>query len=291
MRTVGNCGQQRDKGMKLWIWSDVHHELQEVDYPSRENAPECDLIIIAGDLNAAPDLHITLEFLIRRFEKPIIYVPGNHEFYQNKWLMNDRERSLESDRQTIKAIEALSQDWPQRFYCLDQDEVINDNIRFVGASLWVDFQMKLSKKSDLAQRMQEARAILNDFRAIRMETGKLFTPQDMLDLHLSDAAYIRQKLAEPFDGRTVVLTHHMPHPDCTPPVYANSIGNYLFASGSNAFDDILHSERAPDLWICGHTHHAFDVFVGRSRIICNPFGYKWEQGLNGFRWDLVISTE
>ncbi len=192
MRTVGNCGQQRDKGMKLWIWSDVHHELQEVDYPSRENAPECDLIIIAGDLNAAPDLHITLEFLIRRFEKPIIYVPGNHEFYQNKWLMNDRERSLESDRQTIKAIEALSQDWPQRFYCLDQDEVINDNIRFVGASLWVDFQMKLSKKSDLAQRMQEARAILNDFRAIRMETGKLFTPQDMLDLHLSDAAYIRQ---------------------------------------------------------------------------------------------------
>ncbi len=205
--------------MKLWIWSDVHHELQEVDYPSRENAPECDLIIIAGDLNAAPDLHITLEFLIRRFEKPIIYVPGNHEFYQNKWLINDRERSLESDRQTIKAIETLSLQWPQRFYCLDQDEVIIDNIRFIGASLWVDFQMNLSKKSDLAQRMQEARAILNDFRAIHMGNGRPFTPEDMLDLHLSDAAYIRQKLAEPFDGSTVVLTHHMPHSDCTPPVY------------------------------------------------------------------------
>ncbi len=62
-------------GMKLWIWSDVHNELQEVVYPPREQAPDCDLIMIAGDLNAAPDLHLTLEFLIRRYEKPIIYVP------------------------------------------------------------------------------------------------------------------------------------------------------------------------------------------------------------------------
>jgi len=108
--------------MKLWIWSDVHNELQEVVYPPREQAPDCDLIMIAGDLNAAPDLHLTLEFLIRRYEKPIIYVPGNHEFYQNKWMMNDRDRSLESDRQTIKAIEALSLQWPQQFYCLDADE-------------------------------------------------------------------------------------------------------------------------------------------------------------------------
>ncbi|ABS13427.1 metallophosphoesterase [Brucella anthropi] len=77
--------------MKLWIWSDVHNELQDVAYPTREEAPDCDVIMIAGDLNAAPDLHITLEFLIRRYEKPIIYVPGNHEFYQNKWIMNDRD--------------------------------------------------------------------------------------------------------------------------------------------------------------------------------------------------------
>ena len=276
--------------MKLWVWSDVHHELQEVDYPSRENAPQCVLIIIAGDLNAAPDLHLTVQFLIRRYEKPIIYVPGNHEFYQNKWLFNDRERSLERDRQTMKTIEALSLEWPQRFYCLDQDEVIINNIRFVGASLWVDFQMNLSLKSDLGRRMQEARAILNDFRAIRMKNGQLFTPEDMLDLHRADASYIRQRLAEPFDGSTVVLTHHMPHSDCTPHVYANSIGNYLFACGSEAFGDIFHSELAPALWICGHTHQAFDVCVGRSRIICNPYGYMWEQGLNDFSWNLIVET-
>lgn len=277
--------------MKLWIWSDVHNELQEVAYPPREEAPDCDVIMIAGDLNAAPDLQVTLEFLIRRYEKPILYVPGNHEFYQNKWLIGDRDRSLESDRQTIKAIETLSLQWPQRFYCLDKDDVIIGSTRFIGASLWVDFQMNLPAKSDLPQRMCHARQMLNDFHAIYMQDGKRFTPENMLDLHRSDAAYLRQKLAEPFDGRTVVLTHHMPHPDCTPPAYAGHGANFLFACGTEAFNDILHSEQAPDLWICGHTHHAFDVQIGQSRIVCNPYGYRWEQGRNGFRWDWVIAIE
>lgn len=169
--------------------------------------------------------------------------------------------------------------------------MIIDNTRFIGASLWVDFQMKLAKKSDLRQRLVMARQILNDFHAIYMQDGKRFTPENMLNLHRSDAAYIRQKLSESFDGPTVVLTHHMPHPDCTPPVYTGQEANFLFASGSEAFNDILHSEQAPDLWICGHTHHAFDVQIGQSRIVCNPYGYKWEQGRNGFRWDRVITIE
>src|SRR5690606_22539701 len=127
--------------------------------------------------------------------------------------------------------------------------------------------------------------------AIYMGNGERFTPDHMLNLHRSNATYIRQKLSETFDGRTIVLTHHMPHPECTPPIYANAPGNYLFACGADAFDDILHSELAPDLWICGHTHYAFDIQVGRSRIICNPHGYGWEQRRNGFRWDWVIDTD
>lgn len=117
--------------MKLWVWSDVHQELQDVSYPSRELAPDCDTIMIAGDLNVATELFETAEFIIRRYQKNVIYVPGNHEFYQDKWLMSDRYRSMEGDRQMIKAIEAMSLKWPNRFYCLDEDEVIIDSIRFI----------------------------------------------------------------------------------------------------------------------------------------------------------------
>src|SRR5690606_38816741 len=277
--------------MKLWVWSDVHSEQQQVAFPPREQAPDCDAMVIAGDLNSAPNLSFLAEFLIDRYVRPLIFVPGNHEFYHDRWPVGDQHRSLESDRLAIKAIETTSRDWPQRFYCLDEDEVIIHDTRFIGATLWVDFQMNLPSKSDLPQRMREARGILNDFRAIYMQDGERFTPEHMLNLHRSNAAYIRQKLSGPFDGRTIVLTHHMPHPECTPPIYANATGNYLFACSQESFEDILHSEFAPDLWICGHTHHAFDIRVGRSRIICNPHGYGWEQGRNGFRWNWVIDTD
>lgn len=276
--------------MKLWIWSDVHSELQDVPYPTREQAPDCDVIIIAGDLTIAPDLPCMVEFLIRRHEKPIIYVAGNHEFYQDKWLLSDRYRSMESDRRIIKAIETLSVNWPSRFYCLDEDELIIGSTRFLGATLWVDFQMNLAAQSDLPRHMHEAREVLNDFRAIHMGDRKRFKPDDMLNLHNSNADYIRRKLSEPFDGSTVVITHHMPHPECTPAAYAGMKANYLFASSDDAFGRLLHSDIAPELWICGHTHHAFDISIGRTRVVCNPFGYKWEQGRNGFQWKLVIEA-
>lgn len=150
--------------------------------------------------------------------------------------------------------------------------------------------MGLNSPLDLPQRLHEAREVLNDFRAIHMGNSKRFKPDDMLNLHNSNADYIERKLSKPFDGSTVVLTHHMPHPDCTPAAYAGMKANYLFACGEEAFDEILHAEIAPDLWICGHTHHAFDTKIGRTRIVCNPYGYKWEQGRNGFRWDFVTNV-
>ncbi|MFD2651107.1 metallophosphoesterase [Brucella rhizosphaerae] len=145
--------------MKLWIWSDTDNELQDVPYPSREQAPDCDLILIAGDLNSTPELAETLEFLIRRYEKPIVYVPGNHEYYQDidRWLLSDRLRSMETDRQIIKAVETLSLDWLNRFYCLDEDQIVIGYTRIIGATLWVDFEMNLATRSDLPQRTHEAR--------------------------------------------------------------------------------------------------------------------------------------
>ncbi|WP_235818105.1 metallophosphoesterase family protein [Brucella thiophenivorans] len=197
---------------------------------------------------------------------------------------------METDRQTIKEIETLSLNWSSRFYFLDEDELFIGNTRFLGATLWVDFQMNLATSSDLQQRMWEARGTLHDFRAIYMRSGKRFTPEDMLNLHQSNADYIRGKLSEPFNGSTITVTHYMPHPDCTPRAYAGMKANYLFANSDDAFDRLLHSDIAPVLWICSHTYHAFDTWIGRTRIVCNPFGYKWEQGRNEFQWKLVIEA-
>lgn len=74
-------------------------------------------------------------------------------------------------------------------------------------------------------------------------------------------------LHEPFDGRTVVVTHHAPHPDSVHPRFAGNLLNPAFASDLSALMG------PADLWIHGHVHDSFDYQVNGTRVIANPRGY------------------
>ena len=50
---------------------------------------------------------------------------------------------------------------------------------------------------------------LSDFIVINYK-GRRFSPADLLDLHKKDRVWLEAKLKEPFDGKTVVITHHLP---------------------------------------------------------------------------------
>ncbi|MCH6206375.1 metallophosphoesterase family protein [Brucella ciceri] len=270
--------------MRFWIWSDLHDEIGgSVMLPERP--ANVDAILIAGDLGHANQIARIAKFYIDYYDLPIIYVAGNHEFY--------RQETMEKAVADIEFAAYLSvhEGWKQRFHFLNRDVLVLGDTRIVGATLWVDMAMGAINQDDRIWRLQEARFALNDFRFIKIAKDKIFRPADMLQLYRKDAAYIREQLMQPFDGKTVVLTHHMPHPDCTPEVYRGDKHNYLFASSEQPFGELFESENAPDLWVCGHTHNAFDIVIGRTRVICNPHGYDNEYGRNGFRWDLVIDID
>lgn len=274
--------------MKLWIWSDLHLEMQGVALPPI--GPDgVDAIVCAGDLSYACDLERHAREIVNRYSVPLIFVPGNHEFYSGY----SAPRTKPSDHLAMKEAAKASSSWRQRLHVLDDGLIEIAGVRFVGGTLWTDFRMDLADEADLPRRMRSAVTQLADFSRIRLGDGERLTPHAMLGFHRLTRAFIERQLAIPFDGRTVVVTHHLPHPDCTPAVYRGLDTNCLFACGSDAFEDILKSEAAPALWVCGHTHHASDVHVGRTRIVCNPHGYlsvrsEWN---NGFRPDLVIDTE
>lgn len=273
--------------MKLWIWSDIHLELQNVAFPER--APAADAIVCAGDLCLANALSDHAQGLIERYGLPMIFVPGNHEFYSP----GKSPRTKPSDHLLMKQAAEASSSWRRPLHVLDDGVVEIAGVRFVGGTLWTDFRMDLADEADLPRRMLSAPSQLADFSLIRLGDGELLTPQVMLGFHHLTRGFIERQLVVPFDGKTVVVTHHLPHPDCTPAVYRGWDTNHLFACGREAFEDILNSEAAPALWVCGHTHHASDLHVGRTRIVCNPHGYlrvrsEWN---NGFRGDLVIDTE
>ncbi len=273
--------------MKLWIWSDLHLELQKIDMPSKK--PEgVDAIVCAGDLCRATRVAKTAREIIERYDVPMMFVPGNHEFYRG----NEVHRSLEGDTLILQLVQRESEDWRHPLYVLDNDTIEIGDVRFVGGTLWTDFLLG-AQESDLPWRLNSAVTQIADFSQIRMRDGSKLSPQYMLAMHRETAGFLRHELAKPFDGKTVVVTHHLPHPAATPEIYQGANANFLFACSERPFGDVFESDASPALWVCGHTHHPSDVVVGRTRIVCNPLGYQRIQNEreNGFRWDLVIDTE
>ncbi|PWB82911.1 MAG: metallophosphoesterase [Methylocystaceae bacterium] len=241
--------------MKILILSDLHTEFVGQCWALPEELPDFDVCVLAGDIAGSPakgvDFAATAPALAG---KPIVYVPGNHEFYGG-----EIENRLRVGKEAAQGTNVR---------LLDRDVVAIGGVRFVGAIAWTDY--RLFGNQPLA--MAHAARGLNDHVRIerRGPRGSLrFLPSDALARHLEDRAFIEETLAAPFDGATVVVTHHAPHPGSVAPRFANDPLTPAFVSDLGAVIDRFQ----PALWIHGHTHGCFDYRVGETRIVCNPEGY------------------
>ncbi|MGZ5780867.1 MAG: metallophosphoesterase, partial [Burkholderiaceae bacterium] len=91
---------------------------------------------------------------------------------------------------------------------------------------------------------------------------------------------LQGKLAEPFEGKTVVITHMAPSRLSVAEQYATDEVSAAYAS------NLDHLVEQADLWIHGHMHDSFDYRVGKSRVVCNPCGYMSRGGTpENFRFD------
>ena len=74
--------------MRFWILSDLHIEQSRWDIPVP--APDYDVLIAAGDIHTP--LSAGVRWLAERADgRPVIYVPGNHEWYayQQRFTISD----------------------------------------------------------------------------------------------------------------------------------------------------------------------------------------------------------
>jgi predicted phosphodiesterase len=237
--------------MKLNVLSDLHLSLGSLAIP----ANDADAVILAGDI-ARPKEAIAWA---RGFAKPVLYVPGNHEFYGG------------SIAGTVEELKRLSAGTSVRV--LDNGEAIIGGVRFLGTTLWTDF-MLFGEGEKRAAAMQEAQRFMRDFSRIRIGEAP-FTPEASAALFMQHAAWLANRLAERHAGPTVVITHHAPSPRSIHPRFANSLMNACFVSDA---ERLIDGSRAR-LWIHGHTHDSFDYFLNGTRVLCNPRGYA-KDGVN-----------
>ncbi|MCZ2155111.1 MAG: metallophosphoesterase [Bryobacterales bacterium] len=235
--------------MKLYVVSDLHNEFTEFDPPGQA-VNQADVIVLPGDI----DLYTRGLDWARGVisDKRIIYVPGNHEYYGN------HIRGLATEMR--EAARDLKIDY------LDNDEVIIDDVRFLGCTLWTDFQ--LYGRAMSLQCMRTASRVMTDFAVIRSNNGGCLTPEESVELHRASHAWLESRLATPHDGPTVVVTHHLPSFLSVAHRFQNDPVSAAFAS---PLDDLV---RLADVWIHGHTHDSFDYQIDECRVICNPRGYQ-----------------
>lgn len=233
--------------MKIQIASDLHLEFLEEPFPDyRVIEPAgADVLIIAGDIHRGTQAIDAFA----DWPVPVVYVHGNHEAYHEEYS------SLVDD---MRAASAGTQ-----VHYLERDEYVLCGVRFLGCCLWTDYRLypELSLEA-----MAEAETKLMDHRVIRSGPG-YFTAQHALDIHRQSRAWLEMKLDQAFDGSTVVVTHHGPHPDSVHPRFAGTLLNAAFVS------DLTPLIAKADLWIHGHVHDSFDYRAAGTRVIANPRGY------------------
>lgn len=234
--------------MKIRVLSDLHLEHRDWVPPP----VSADLVVLAGDI------HIGGRGLLWAREHfpgtPLIYVPGNHEYYGGKLqdvLSQLREEARRSD-----------------IHLLDKDEVTVAGVRFLGATLWTDFELHGSDLNSLGQAMHEAQYAIEDFRIVRYGNEGPLRPVHVRQIHFEQVRWLNERLGKPVSEPTVVVTHHLPHRRSVHPRFVGQPCTPAFAS------DLGWLVKPPvTLWIHGHTHESMDYVANGTRVVCNPRGY------------------
>ena len=239
--------------MKIWVFSDLH--LEGCDWEPNI-VPDCDLIIAAGDIHDPG--REALPWLARiSGGKPVIYVPGNHEWYAHKERFTIEE-------EIVRMRQAADE---TSVHLLMDESVIIDGVRILGSTLWTDFAID----GDERRAMAMAALGMNDHRVIYPKVvGMPLHPGESRDWHRQSRIWLEDELAKDGDwNSTIVVTHHLPHPNSIDDKYKSSALTPAFVSD---LSDLVESCGA-ELWVHGHTHTSQDYLAGKTRVLCNPKGY------------------
>ncbi len=268
--------------MKFQLLSDLHLETQPA--LRVEPAPGADLLVLAGDIgsyqpgSALPGEDFGLERFSPRlgWPTPVLFVPGNHE-YDNL----DFDAAHARLRATC---ERLGITW------LERESLMLDGVRFVGTTLWSDFDAFAVRAAADPQQTLKLRD--KAFRAANFyltKTAATLRGEPLLaegwrELGLACQAWLRDALSQPFDGPTVVVTHFAPSLRSADPRYGITPGTAGFC---NALDDLL---PCAQLWLHGHLHCPHDYTVHGCRVVANPLGYARKGEQEGFRPGLLLEV-
>lgn len=225
--------------MEIRVLSDLHFEFHRdggKSFIASLNLQKEDVLALVGDIATIKCLESVLQQICPRVTQ-VLFVCGNHEYYGSNPKKVDQ--ILLSVSSTHKNFIRLEKD----IFLLPSGQ------RVLGTTLWFPESVPARALAPL----------WSDFHAIRRLEDWVYEEND------KSVQFLNQELQK----GDIVLTHYLPSWKSVHPMYAGERTNCYFVCDLEP----LIVERAPALWLHGHTHTSHNYKIGSTRVVCNPFGY------------------
>lgn len=255
--------------MKIQIASDLHLEFPENRHWLEENKliPRGEVLILAGDIVVLKYKDKAQQFYdyIRSHFKQILSIFGNHEFYHGE----------------------IDFAYPSYFKKLAENQVLINNksfvykkVKFICSTLWSAIPDK--DRLEIESRM-------NDYQVIYQ--GKYdkipITVTHTNSFQAISLRFIEEELQKKFDGKIVVVTHHLPSHKSNVKRFLHSPLNAAYV---NDLDQLIKRNQHISAWIHGHSHEFNEIKIGKVVVARNPLGYVSAGEQRHFRRDYVIEV-
>jgi len=260
--------------MKIKVWSDLHLEFRRdhmgtilFDHIHHEHSDDKEtILLLAGDISTGVTAMPFVEEMCKHF-KHVLMIHGNHEYYYNEF------------EKTVKNW----QDWelegsPKNFHFLYNDQRILDGVRFLGGTMWTDFNDGDPIVMGAAHRM------MNDYSEIS-NNGIRIVPAFIMAENDKFMDFLLKKFEEPFDGPTVVMSHHSPGNELK---RRGRLGDRLGPCYFADIEELIGYHDKVTLWCHGHLHNNWDYMINNTRVVCNPYGYCGYDTNKEFNRNLII---
>jgi predicted phosphodiesterase len=223
-------------------------------------------LILAGDISQYPtQRRFMLEAVAPRF-KQVIYVAGNHEHWGNlleDWSVEVKE--LEAQFEGKILISRINE--------VRSCELGNDT-SLIYATMWAPY----GRDNPVYESVLRGNMDCKRIKRVRFGTENRTTyPKDFQDMYTVELKGIEESLKTNHAAgkKSIVVTHHVPSLKMRLPGLSHDAWDDMFISPHA--ECFMHEDWAPKFWFFGHTHKAWDLQIGNTRCISNPFGYPGEK--------------
>jgi len=239
--------------MKAWIFSDLHLEFQQ---PFRFTPPPgAEVIVCAGDI-LTKGIIPSINWLAATYagKIPVVFVPGNHEFFGASLTESIRD----------------AREYAKRFpniHLLQNEAVVIGDTRFLGGTLWTDFRLS---DHDPGAKMAYAEYAMKDYRRIKFskQPYRRFKAANAFREHVETRDFIAREFPRS-SMKTVVVTHHAPSARSIP---VDDRGDPEAAFYASDLEGMIEAVK-PKLWVHGHVDRHVTYKIGDTDVIANPRGY------------------